>query len=141
MDEDRIKRLFNECNVGRLFGIEISDLREGFARGRFVVKKEHLNVFGDAHGGIIFAFADHIGGACANTLGGRSVLLESSIQYLKGTPGENTIFAEASISHRGKKIGRVDAKVYEEGGTIIALIHQIFYIKDDERREETSEDF
>ncbi len=140
MQIDEIKEMFNQCNVGRLLGIEVSELREGFARGRFQVRKEHLNIFGDAHGGMIFAFADHIGGACANTLEGQSVLLESSIQYLRGSSGEKTIFVEASLTHQGKKIGRVDAKVYDEDGTVIALTHQIFYIKDDERREETSQD-
>ncbi|HEY3277174.1 MAG TPA: PaaI family thioesterase [Syntrophorhabdaceae bacterium] len=140
MREDDIKKMFNECNVGRLLGIEVTELKKGSAKGKFPVRKEHLNIFGDAHGGMIFAFADHIGGACANTLGGRSVLVESSIQCLKGASGEQTIFAEASMSHRGKRIGRVDVKVFEEGGAIIALTHQIFYIKDDGRRQKAAED-
>jgi acyl-CoA thioesterase len=140
MDEDRVLKLFNECTVGRLLGIEVTELREGFARGRFRVRKEHLNIFGDAHGGMIFTFADQIGGACANTLGVMSVLVESSIQCVKGATGEQTIFAEAAMSHRGKRIGRVDAKVYEEGGELIALAHQIFYIKDDGRRDKATED-
>lgn len=95
------------------------------------MRKEHLNVYGDVHGGIIFTFADQMGGACAATVGRNAVLLESSIHYLKGTRGEKTIFAEATLTHAGKKIGRVDVKVYEENGSIIALTHQIFYIKHD----------
>ena len=133
MHEDSIENTFNQCSVAALLGIEVTEVGDGFVRGRLSIKKEHLNVFGDLHGGITFAFADHIGGACSNTLGNKAVLLESSIHYIKGTGGERTILAEAVLTHSGRKTGRVDTKIYEEEGGVIALIHQIFYIKEDGR--------
>ena len=129
MREERVMQTFNECSVARLLGIELVELKNGIARGTLSLRKEHLNVYGDAHGGIIFTFADQLGGACAAAEGGNAVLLESSIHYIKGTRGERPIMAEATLTHKGKKIGRVDVKVYEEEGDVIALLHQIFYIK------------
>ncbi len=132
--------MFNECGVAALLGIEVTEVRDGVARGRLSVKREHLNIFGGLHGGIAFAFADHIAGACSNTQSGQAVLVESSIQYVKGAKGERTIGAEAVLTHCGKRIGRVDTRVFEEDGATIALAHQIFYIKEDEHTGTASED-
>jgi len=137
MNEEYIKRLFNQCNVGRLLDIEIYELEEGRAKGRLKIKKEHINVFGNAHGGIIFTFADHVGGACGNSLGRVAVLVESSIQYIKGANEGETIFAEAKLTHKGKKIGRIDIDIFSENGDLLALMHMVFYMKHDEHRAET----
>ena len=140
MHEEYIKDTFNQCNVGKLLGIKIIDLEEGRAKGILLIKKEHLNIFGNVHGGILFAFADHIGGACGNTLGKKAVLVESSIHYLKGASGEEKpLFAEAALTHRGKTIGRIDVNIFDEEDHVIALIHQIFYIKDDAHTTATAE--
>ncbi len=141
MHEKYILNMFNKCSVGRLLGIEVTDLKEGTAKGRLKVREEHLNIFGDIHGGIVYTFADQIGGACGNTLGKKAVLLESSIQYLKGVNGEKTIFADAALTHIGKTIGRIDVKVYEDDGAVIAIAHQIIFVKEDDHAAKTPEDF
>jgi acyl-CoA thioesterase len=131
MYEEQIKNSFNQCNVGKHIGINICEIKEGFAKGELKIKKEHVNVFGNVHGGILFTFADHIGGACGNTLGKKAVLVESSIQYMKGVKKNETVYAEALLSHKGARIGRIEVKIYNENMDIIAVVHQIFFIKDD----------
>jgi acyl-CoA thioesterase len=139
MHEEQIKNSFNQCKVGKLIGIEIDEIKEGFAKGKLKIKKEHINIFGSAHGGILFTFADHIGGACGNTLGRKAVLVESSIQYMKGVMENETVFAEAVLTHKGARIGRIEVKIYEENMDLIAIIHQIFFIKDDEHKPKVAE--
>ncbi|HOF57268.1 MAG TPA: PaaI family thioesterase [Syntrophorhabdaceae bacterium] len=140
MNEEYIQRLFNHCNVGRLLDIDIYEVKEGRAKGKLKIKKEHINVFENAHGGIIFTFADHVGGACGNSFGKVAVLVESSIQYIKGVKEGENIFADAKLTHKGKKIGRIDIDVSSENGDVIALMHMIFYMKGDEHRTKTAED-
>jgi acyl-CoA thioesterase len=137
MNEEYIRKIFNECNVGRLLDIEICEVREGSAKGKLTVKKEHLNVFGNAHGGIVFTFADQVGGACGNSLGKKTVLVESAIQYLKGVTAGETIYGEAVFTHRGKKIGRIDIRIYDDSGETIALMHEISYSSENEHSAET----
>jgi len=138
MVEDYIKELFNGCCAGRAIGIEITEVREGYAKGSLTIKNEHLNVFGSAHGGIIFTLADHVGGACGNTVGNKSLLIESSIQYLRPVFEGNHIYAEASLIYRGKKIGRIDINVYNEKYEEIALMHMVFYITDEKHTGKTT---
>ena len=140
MNEEYIQRLFNHCNVGRLLDIDIYEVKEGRAKGKLKIKKEHINVFENAHGGIIFTFADNVGGACGNSFGKVAVLVESSIQYIKGVKEGENIFADAKLTHKGKKIGRIDIDVSSENGDVIALMHMIFYMKGDEHRTKTAKD-
>jgi acyl-CoA thioesterase len=132
MYEEQIKNSFNQCNVGRLIGIDIYEMREGFAKGKLKINKEHVNIFGSVHGGILFTLADHIGGACGNTFGKKAVLVESSIQYMKGAMEDETIFAEAVLTYKGARIGRIEVKIFKENMDLVAISHQIFFIKDDE---------
>lgn len=131
MHEEQIKNIFNQCNVGRFLGIDIYEIGEGIAKGKLEIKREYINIFGTAHGGILFTFADHVGGACGNTLGKKAVLVESSIQYMKGVVEGETIFADAVLIHRGVRIGRIEVKIYRENMDLIAIIHHIFFIKND----------
>ena len=49
-------------------GIELTEVGEGYAAGRVVIKPQHLNPSGAVHGGIIFCLGDVIGGiACRMT--------------------------------------------------------------------------
>ena len=139
MHEEYIQELFNGCNVGRLLGIEVYEIEEGRAKGKLTIKGEHINVFGNAHGGILFTLADHVGGACGNSLGKVAVLVESSIQYMKGAKEGETVFAEATLIHKGKKIGRIDINIFRENGDLLALMHMVFYMKSDDHKAKTPE--
>jgi acyl-CoA thioesterase len=137
MHEEYIKKIFNECNVGRLLGIEVYGVEEGRAKGKLTIKKEHINIFGNVHGGILFTLADHVGGACGNSLGKLAVLVESSIQYMKGAKEGETIFAEATLTHKGNKIGRIDISIFSENGNLLSLMHMVFYMKGDDHKTKT----
>lgn len=134
MNEEYIKKIFSECSVGKAMGINILELKEGYAKGSLVLKKEHINVFGTVHGGIVFLFADHVGGACGNTLGKKAFNVESSIQYFKPAREGMTLFAESYLTHRGKKIGRIEIKVTNDRSEDIAAMHMVFYITDEQHK-------
>jgi acyl-CoA thioesterase len=139
MNEEYIKNIFNNCNVGKLLGIEVYEVKEGVAKGKLKLKKEHINIFGNAHGGILFTLADHVGGACGNSLGKKAVLVESSIQYMKGADEGDTVFAEARLTHRGKKIGRIDIRIFRENKDLLALMHTVFFMRDDDHKTKITE--
>ncbi len=135
MNEEFVKAMFNECRVGSAAGINIFEVREGYAKGSLVLKKEHINVFGSAHGGIVFMLADHVGGACGNTLGKKAVNVESSIQYFKPALEGMTLFAEACLTYKGKRIGRIEIKITNDKSEEIAVMHTVFFITDEQHKE------
>lgn len=130
-DCKEIQRKFNDCNVGRLLGIEVLEVSEGMARGRMTVSRNHTNVFGGIHGGILFAFADHVGGACGNSMDYKALLARSTARFKKSAREGETIYAEAMIVHSKKKFDRIDITVTNENGDILAVLEMISYVVGD----------
>jgi acyl-CoA thioesterase len=140
MDEEYIRTIFNDCVVCKSLGVEVTEIREGYARGRLKIRGNHLNPFGSAHGGVIFSFADHIGGACGNTLGLKATLVESTIQYARPARAGEELFAEARLRHKGRKIGRLDVEVVNAHNEAVAFMHQLFFLTDHEHKSKTAKD-
>ena len=128
---EEIRKKFNECSVGRLLGIEVLEVGEGIARGRMLVRKEHLNVFGGIHGGILFAFADHVGGACGNSMDYKALLVESTARFKKSAREGQTIYAEARLVHSRKKVDTIDITVTNGNGEALAVLKMTSFIVED----------
>ena len=139
VDEEQVKSLVNSCSVSRLLGIEIHEVKQGRASGTLKLRKDLLNMFGMPHGGVLFTLADQVCAACGNTLGRKAVALESTIHFMKSVPQEEVIHAEAEVTFTSRSIGRMDARVFTEGGETIAKMHQIFFIKDEAHDRKTPE--
>jgi len=138
MVQKYIKDLFNNCSVGNLLGIEIVDVKEGKAKAKLTLKKEHLNVFGIAHGGIIFTFADHVGGACGNSLGRKAILVESTIHYARAVKDGDTLLGEAKLTYQGNKTGRIDIHITKNNGDSVAFMHMLFFFMENDHKTETA---
>jgi acyl-coenzyme A thioesterase PaaI-like protein len=57
---------------------------------------------------------------------------------MKGVTEGETVFAEAKLTYRGKKIGRIDTKILRENKDIVAVMHMVFYIRSDDHRTKTT---
>lgn len=123
-----VRKRFNDCSVGRLLGIDVYEVQEGMARGRMVVSKDHINVFGGIHGGILFTFADHVGGACGNSMDYKALLVESTARFKKSAGEGETIYAEARIVHSSKKADKIDITVTNERGEVLAILNMLSYV-------------
>ena len=132
MHEEHIKAMVNSCSVAKLMGIEVYEVAEGIAKGRIKLREELLNMFGMPHGGVLFTFADQVSAACGNTLGRKAVAVESTIHFMSPAKGEDELLAEAVLTHTSKSIGRMDVRVTTKKGVVVALMHQIFFIKEKE---------
>jgi acyl-CoA thioesterase len=132
MHEEHVKAMVNSCSVAKLLGIEVYEVAEGVAKGRIKLREELLNMFGMPHGGVLFTFADQVSAACGNTLGRKAVAVESTIHFMSPAKGEDELLAEAVLTHTSKSIGRMDVKVMTKAGSVVARMHQIFFIKEKE---------
>ena len=125
---EEIKRKFNECSVSALLGITIDHVEEGLARGRMTVTRDHTNVFGGIHGGILFAFADQVGGACGNSMDYKALLVESVARFKRSAREGEVLYAEARLVHTRKKIDMVDITVTNGRSEVLALLKMTSYI-------------
>lgn len=123
---DKVNR---EDTFSRRVGVKLVELLPGFARTTLAITDETMNIYKMAHGGAIFSIADQACEAAGNSLGEPAVALQQNIQFL--SPGKSGDFLEATakVFHRSKRIGLIEFKVTNQGGTLVAAGQQVVYFK------------
>ena len=105
-----------------LLGIELIEVKKGWAKIRLPFSEKLVNGVGVAHGGAIFSPADSaVGMALVGLLNQDENLstMEMKINYLKPFKG-GEIVAEAKIIHKGTQTAIGDVEVRDEKEDLIA---------------------
>ena len=105
-----------------LLGMEIIEIKKGWAKIRLPFSEKLANGIGVVHGGAIFSPADSAVGMALIGLVSKNEnisTLEMKINYLRPlTAGD--IIAEAKIVHKGSMTAIGDVEVKDEKGNLIA---------------------
>lgn len=110
-------------------GITVLEQGEGFCRLSLKIRKEMLNGFGIAHGGITYSIADSALAFASNSKGPKSLSIETSISHIISLKENDEIIAEGICEAETGKLGhyRVHVFLKEEPGKIVALFKGIVY--------------
>jgi len=110
-------------------GIQVVEQREGYCRLEMVVRRDMLNGFGIAHGGISYSLADSALAFASNSRGPKSVSIETSISHIVSLKEHDEIVAEALCEAETGKLGhyRVNVFMKQEPKTPVALFKGIVY--------------
>jgi acyl-CoA thioesterase len=76
-----VNKMFDQDAFSQWLGIEIIDVSEGFCQLKMTVRKEMLNGFQIAHGGIAYTLADSALAFASNSHGRKSLSVETSISH------------------------------------------------------------
>ncbi len=109
-------------------GIELVEVRPGYAKARLAVSGKHHNSAGTMHGGAIFTLADFVFAAASNSHGRLSVAINASISYYKAVTG-GTVYAEAKEVSLRDKLSSYTIEVKDEEGELVALFQGMTYRK------------
>jgi len=105
-----------------LLGMELVEVKKGWAKIKLPFNEKLTNAVGLMHGGAIFSPADSAVGMALIGLIDRDQnisTLEMKINYLKPVRG-SAIIAEAKIVHRGTQTAIGDVEVRDENDALIA---------------------
>lgn len=108
------------------FGLKLIALEEGYSRVEMVFTPDMENLFGQAHGGALFALIDEAFETAANSHGTMAVALNMNITYTSAPTEGATISAEAKEMNRTNKTALYEIKV-REGGRLIASCQALVY--------------
>ena len=86
-------------------GIEVLEINTGFCKLQMKVRKEMLNGFDIAHGGIAYSLADSCLAFAANSYGIQAVSIETSISHTKKVISGDTLTATAKEINKTTKTG------------------------------------
>jgi acyl-CoA thioesterase len=94
------KDLFRE-----ILGIQVLEVKDGYAKLSLKITKNHTNSLGAAHGGAIFALSDCAFAEAANYGDNVAVAVQVNINFLKPAFEGDTLTAEAIRVSDGRKLG------------------------------------
>ena len=118
---DKVARFMRAAEgTGPIWGVEIEEAREGYARIRMAVRADMLNGHGTVHGGMIFALADTAFAYACNGRNMKSVAAHASIAFLDAAREGETLVAEASEAALVGRSGVYNVSVRGGDGRVIA---------------------
>ena len=107
--------------TGPAWGIEIRDVREGYARISMRLRPDMLNGHRIAHGGMIFALADTAFAYACNSRNVRTVAAHASITFLEAAREGELLTAEAVEQALRGRSGVYNVTVRAEDERTIAI--------------------
>lgn len=108
-------------------GIEVIESSEGKFILKMKVRKEMLNGFGIAHGGITYSFADSALAFASNSHGKKAVSIETSISHLKTVHENDLLTATANLKSISNKIGLYEVEITNQNSILVALFKGTVY--------------
>lgn len=102
-------------------GIEVLEIKEGSCKLKLTVRKDMLNGFGIAHGGITYCMADSALAFASNSYGNQCVSIETSISHTSKVVEGDILSAEARELNRGHKIAIYEVSILNQDGKNVGL--------------------
>ena len=106
--------------TGPAWGLEIEEVRAGYARVSMMIRSDMLNGHGFAHGGMIFALADSAFAYVCNGANHASMAAQASIVFLDKVREGETLIAEATEVAREGRAGVTRVAVRSGDGRTVA---------------------
>ena len=103
--EQVVDKMMSHDLFSQWLGIQILEVKLGYCRISMRVRKEMLNGFGIAHGGITYSIADSALAFASNSAGRKSVSIETSISHVISLKEGDEIIAIAELETETQKLG------------------------------------
>jgi acyl-CoA thioesterase len=121
-----------------LTGVEIVDVREGYAKTRLAVEPKHLNAFGIIQGGALFTMADYTFAVAIHAGQEDSIVgIDCHISYHKPVT-EGVLFAESQMIAQSRSLVAQNVTITNERGDVIATFYGRGFIRQRSSRQTTS---
>lgn len=108
-------------------GITLQEIKPGFCVLKMKIRKEMLNGFGILHGGVTFALADSALAFAANSLGRKSVSIETNMSYVESCSQDDELTATATQASLTNRIAVYQVEICNQTKKTVALFKGTVY--------------
>ena len=122
-----VEKMLLTDEFSKWLGIEIIEIKDGYSKIKMTVRKEMINGFGTAHGGIAFSLADSAFAFACNSDGKMTVALDVSISYPKAVKENDILFAEAKQITKTNRTGLYLIEIKNQHNELVALFKGTCY--------------
>ena len=125
---EKYKEFFKADRFAAHAGVELLEVKSGYARARMLVSKEHLNAGGVCQGGALFTLADLAFAAVANSHDQLTLSINANITFLRSVK-EGYVYADAIEVFNHHRIPFIEIKLTDETGELIVVMTSSGYRK------------
>lgn len=125
--ERAAEAMYERDQAARAMGIEILEVRAGFARVAFTVREDMLNGHAICHGAYIFGLADTAFAYACNSRGDACVALQCSISFAVPGRAGARLTATARERARGGRTGTYDVEIADDAGDVLVFFRGTSY--------------
>ena len=122
-----VDRMYNNDPMSQWLGIERIEDGPGVSVLRMVVRKEMLNGFAIAHGGISYSLADSALAFASNAHGVQAVSIETSIAHVAQAREGDVLTTRVEEKSLTKRTGLYHVDVINQEGKVIAFFKGTVY--------------
>lgn len=125
-----LKDFFKNDRFAALAGVELMEVKDGYAKARMLITPEHLNGGGVCQGGALFTLADLAFAAAVNSHLVLTFSTSSNITFFCSVK-EGYVYAEAIEIVNHSRLPYAEVRITDEKGTLIAIFTSSGYRKKD----------
>lgn len=118
---EKIQEKMDRDQFIHLVGIEVVELKKGYAKTRLVIEEKHLNAVQVVQGGAIFTLADYTMALASNTETETALAIETTMSYLRPVRPGSVLYAESKELSRSKRLISYSIMVQDEKGRDVAF--------------------
>lgn len=126
-----VSQMMSNDTFSQWLGVNVIEVREGYAQIKMTVREEMLNGHRVAHGGISFSLADSAFAFASNSHGQKAVSIETSINHIKPIFEGDELIATAEKESTSKSLGQYIVRVHRDD-ELVALFKGVVFRKQDE---------
>lgn len=127
-DLGRLRSALEDSPLARDLGIAFTEFEAGRAAARLPAGPRLRNFLGYSHTGALFALAEQVMAAAANSLGYVGLPLNCEIHFLKGADPNLDLEARARVVDTQGRIARVSVEVVQ-GETEVAKVTEMVFLR------------
>lgn len=116
-----VQKMYDNDAFSQWLGIEVIDIKPGFAKLEMEVRNEMVNGFNVSHGGIAFSLADSALAFASNSYGRVAVAMENNISFMKKVTAGDILTAETDELSIGRRIAVYNISVSNQDDEQVAL--------------------
>ena len=126
----RIKARCKKEPYPKLLGIEVLEIKPGYARVSMQFNPDMQNIFGMLHGGAVFSLLDEAFQLACNARGEIAVAQQVNTYFVAAASPGKLLIAEAKEINATRKTALYDVRVFEEEGSrLLATAQALAYRK------------
>ena len=123
-----LKDILANDHFAKSAGVELLEIKEGYAKARMCVTERHLNAGGVCQGGALFTLADLTFAAVANARNQLTLSLNASITFLRPAR-QGYVYAEAVEVFNHARVPFIEVRIYDESHELVAVFTSSGYRK------------